>query len=1112
MSNRIRPLFLAARALPFAACLALLPAAPAAAQQDPDLKAKLAVEIRYIDALNKAGLPDYADLVIKDLQAKYPQAKALIKVKALEQHLVLGHFEDAEKIIKAEPNQDAPETWAMRLTMADYLFARGRYDEAFGTYQTLFKKYGSEPPEAIVEFYVNSAYKFAQMLMFQKRDKDAAEQFKKLLAIKGIPKEMIRQVQFEYAQLLVKIGEETKSESYLADAKKAVEPLLWNQDLWFGKGVALLAHIEAPRGKYHEARKTVESYRSILEGIDDQLAENGRKEGVDYSHLSPIAEGRYLMGTLFADAADRKADESAKLQGKQKEDLEDEAAGLYEQAMTELQNVYVAYPSYNWSSEAISRVEKIEKRLSDMGFEVASSITPAQKAEVARKRFETAGMLFHQNRFEEAIQAYQTVLASYPEIVPESITALGLLAQSCVEHAESFPEGSDDREFYQLYAGAVQGYVAERFCRAGKAAMIQAGDALRTLSSYFQSHNLLDLSRRTMDDFFRLYPEHTQAANSLMFEAERLYKADPPDYEAAIPKYKMLAENYRKSPVSFDAQRRLADCYGKTGQPELELEVRSNYLARVSARKKPGPDLVIAQYSYAKALRTRQIERLREANRVYEELRRGGAAAAAAATNAAPEGAEAPADPVEAARRELIAANKEIGPVISLYGRLVKMLEDPQSRALLESGAQQKKLNDAILQSALFDRAYCLSSLNQPESAIPKYKQEAIKTYEKVLELFPEAEGRPVVLLQLGTLYSTLRTDDPAEQEANAKKAAEYFDDLSKNHADSEQARNALYLQAKALMDLGYRTEAIRKYGEMIDTPGGRYNALQLVTAADELVRARVWDLAEKGYAAAAALLKPEEKSLRPRIDLGMIEIRMARKMYKEAVPMIEAFLEANPRSARAQDAYEQLRTAAVQTAIGEAEESSRDEYFTKAIVAVQKLRAYKKGEKAALDLQLQIGDIMEAQVKAERDHRNEAAVPELQRKASAHYQGLVMGYDTKNANLLPELEILYARAPRTLADLKTYTDGSSVFPDVKKQCEDYLALFPEGPHVAEVRRLLTTANIEMAGSGSDEAESAPAAPSEAPAEEAPAAEAPAEEPATAPAEEDPAPAAEAAD
>ena len=55
MSNRIRPLFLAARALPFAACLALLPAAPAAAQQDPDLKAKLAVEIRYIDALNKAS-------------------------------------------------------------------------------------------------------------------------------------------------------------------------------------------------------------------------------------------------------------------------------------------------------------------------------------------------------------------------------------------------------------------------------------------------------------------------------------------------------------------------------------------------------------------------------------------------------------------------------------------------------------------------------------------------------------------------------------------------------------------------------------------------------------------------------------------------------------------------------------------------------------------------------------------------------------------------------------------------------------------------------------------------------------------------------------------------
>ena len=98
------------------------------------------MELRYIEALNNAQMPDYAEEVLKAVEVKYPAIRPLLKVKKLEQILQLGKFEEAEKIIKAEPDQDSPETWSMRTTMADYLFARNRYGEAGDMYKKLFAK------------------------------------------------------------------------------------------------------------------------------------------------------------------------------------------------------------------------------------------------------------------------------------------------------------------------------------------------------------------------------------------------------------------------------------------------------------------------------------------------------------------------------------------------------------------------------------------------------------------------------------------------------------------------------------------------------------------------------------------------------------------------------------------------------------------------------------------------------------------------------------------------------------------------------------------------------------------------------------------------------------
>ena len=51
---------------------------------------------------------------------------------------------------------------------------------------------------------------------------------------------------------------------------------------------------------------------------------------------------------------------------------------------------------------------------------------------------------------------------------------------------------------------------------------------------------------------------------------------------------------------------------------------------------------------------------------------------------------------------------------------------------------------------------------------------------------------------------------------------------------------------------------------------------------------------------------------------------------------------------------------------------------------------------------------------------------------------------------------------------METYTDGSTVWPDVRDTCGEYLELFPQGRHLSEVRQALSEANVRIATSGGE--------------------------------------------
>ena len=1037
-------------------CAAPAQTAAALVRANPEL----GVELNYITALNQAGFPEYAEMAIRDVEKNFPEARVILKIKKLEQLLLLGKFDEAKAIIAAEPNQQSAEVWGMKLTMADYLYAYGKYPEALGIYKALVDKYGTKPDPALGEMYANSVYKYAQMLCMLGKDKDALPVYSKLPDIDGIQPDTKRMFTFEYAQLLVKVAESgtTVDAGMLDSAQKQIDKLMWQQDIWFGRSVALMAHIRMAKGNVDGAKSLVDDYMDQLVDMDEQLREFSEQEGQDFMNMSPLAECRYLLGTMFMDEAKKRLQTA-----KPRSPEEDAAAELLLDAMEHFVNVYVQYPSFSWAGEAMSRSEECANILDDLGFEVQNPLTPKQRHDVAVKQFQNAGVLYNQNQFAEAMKTYQTVLGSFPDEIPSSLIGLENMAKAAIELGET---DEANAEYYELYSGAVLGHLAEHFSRFPKKGMVQAGNKLRTLSQFYAAHGKGELSREAMSLFFRLYPNHPQAASSVMFEALSRYKANPPDLDGAIEYLSIMVDKYAKNPNSFPAMRYLADCYKQKGEYDLEYAARTNYLARVMKKEKPGNELIGARYSLANMLRDKAVAELREASLAMAE----------AAKPVAGESEEDAAKRADKARADLLAAGKKIQSLLNKQIKpLIDILADPKERVKYEASPQEKKFNDTVLEHCYFDRAFCLASLHEPKAQEAEFKRQAIESYEKIIEIYEEAGDDeekqkeaasvlPRVLLQLGTLYTTLKAENDEELEANTKKASDYFARLSKEFGSSEEARNALFLQGKSLIDLGYTTQGIAKFKEMFASPGGKYTATQLNTAAQELLGARAYNEAEQGFKAALAAAPEGDagRVLRAQIAIGQAQILMARKDWKAAAEALAKFVADNPRSSQFVFASEMLAEASVNAAATERDDKERSRLYQQATKAVQSLRPYKEGETAKFDLKLRQGAIMDIQAKAEIGFRGEDAAASYLSRASDHYQTMWISRRKDIADpgyLVLQDELMY-RAPVALARLKKYSDGTSVFADVANQCKEYLKAFPKGKHAQEIRTLLNEANV----------------------------------------------------
>ncbi|MCL1920931.1 MAG: hypothetical protein FWG50_07615 [Kiritimatiellaeota bacterium] len=990
-------------------------------------------ELRYIDALQRMNLLDIAEEIIAEARkrfsaAEYPEAAPQLKVREIQAQLSQGKFDEVQKIVDAIADKNSAEYWALFLSMADYYYARSQHAEADKRYQEFFKKV-EKPPAALVTFFRDSAYKYAQMLLAMNRDADALAAYRHLFKI-PLDEGVQRQVQADVAELLIKLApaeqkKETR-EAMLKEAEGQVDKLLWKQDIWFGKAIVMKAHIIFSRGKLEEAKALVENYMPQLKIIHDALKEDDPNGTLGMLRMSPMPQCRYLMAVLLLNAAQA---EIKKGDGANEDDIKDLLLGVRDAqtkkrkgdgAINHFANVFIRFPESQWAADAGERVEFIRKLVKDRyDADIGMRVTESDMEKVRKMQYAGAQLLFAQNQFKEAAERYLSVLNQFPE-AKESVSGLGDLAIAFIELSDADMDAD-------MMADTVAAHLSERFAEQPDL-MRDAGDQLRRIGEFYGERKMEDKRRETYALFFRDYPGHYAAGQLVMSFAEREYKGQ--NYLAARHYYAQITEVYTNSPYYYDALSRLAQIEREEGNPAAEITALENYVAKLAARDKPSSALIVGKF------------RLASAQREYASaLLKGGAS-----TNEAAGAAEEAVTEEEAAKALLEAKEQAavwLDKAIAGLNDVVKCLTD--SPDAYQVNDDEKKRNAQIKEMAVFTRAVCLTQMQHPPEKLAEFRKAAIGALEEYVKLYPKGEYAPKAQLQIGTLYTIL------QDAGNAQSALEK---LRKDHADSNEAKNAVPMLAASLIEMGMRAEGVALYRQMFSLQGATYTEGQFMAAAKALEDAREYDLALQAYDKVMELLKDPQAGNIPVAKLGRARVLNAQKRYADARKLLTDFIKDYAKHILMVDANRLLVEAASEEAMTEKNGEERTKLFNMAVGALRVIKRYLQEPEQQREIDLMVGQMLARRMEAEKKFGTEAKVADIRGEAIVVFHNIMhANTDPENAKLAVLLEKAYFAALPLMLEHK-------VNDLVIEDCENYLRIFPLGRYRTDVQNWLNQARI----------------------------------------------------
>ncbi len=1055
---------------------------------------RIQMEIEYARALQNMGLPQFASIVLERIRGEAPEAATIIEVMELQGLIAQGQFDEVRRIISQKPNQDGQEVWAMKLALADGFYAWGRYADAQGIYESFFQRYPDGPPEAINSFYVESAYKYSQMLLLMGDDRAALRAFGYLTKAK-LENHIRRQILSEKTELLLKVAEASPAAerpAYIARAEALINEVIWQQDVWFGKAIVNMAHIAMMQGDTEKAMQLIDDYRDTLLDIDDALKEQEEETGEPLSRLSPMAQCRYLIGTMLHDKALKLIEEGGDrnqiifmLTG-------GESGGRRRQgALHHFANVFLRYPGTPWAADAGIRLEKVQTLLKDdFGADININIPPDQMAKVEQFQFQEARTLFNQNQFEQAIEAYYRVLNMFPD----SETA----AAAVSEMARSYIELN--REEDVPFRDMVVRYLAERFS-GNSNTRTRAGDELLRIAGLFAERNLHGPKDEAYELFFSYFREHPRAAATIYYFGE--VKLSEENYQEALDFYQVVATNYPRQRISIDALNRMSFCYSRLGQTTNEIATLEKLIERLGERERPGHEYISARFRKISAMRSvadaqrralreqaeedaetdpaeaeaaaerqaiqdqvteaqtqletttenlrravaagrrfqqeNNTERLNQLRPILTRLRQEQTEQQEALNNLqarlndlqeqAPAAAIIPSDPYE--------------PLIPLYDQLIAMLtaDDAERKFATEPGDVKK--NQTVLEGALFFRSASQAMLNKPDDELRRLRVDAIRTFMQLVQDFPDSQFAASALSQIGTLWTVL--DQPERAEAALR-------ELQEKYPDSTEARNSLFVLGSNLLALGRRERAVEVFREMF-AGGGDFSSSQILSAGRELLAEREYGIALDAFNRVLAAEKDRgfvEPSLLGK-GRSLIELGQPEEGVKALAELIEKF----PTSTSLIDAAKYLSRGYAELGRNEPDSDKRIDIFNDAVRSMRTARRHARGLGGQAELDVEVGRLQEAKAHAEQQFGNKERAERFLREAVAAYQSLIMLADAREPEVRPHVEQAYYRCMPLLMEIERYDA-------VIEDADTFQREFPRSQYAAEIRRWRNQASVRI--------------------------------------------------
>ena len=935
------------------------------AAMDPDLKE----ELDFVKALVENGLSSLATPVIEAAKKRWPDAAAKLKVYEMQSFLMSRQYGVVLKEIEALKGQKGKESeyWALRLSLADayYFYEKDKLSESKKIYDEFFKTI-TKPSADLLDFFVESGFRWAQICTREKMNDEAVAVYKKLLAAIADTDPRWCNVALAAEELILRLADEipadpkdkqaAKRAAYINQATAWVDKLLWkrNLPLVFGKAIAMKAHIEMLRGKPGAAQDLVNNYMPDLNDIHDALTKADPDGSRGYVRASPMPECRYLLAKMLwnavsAEVKKQKPNEDLikdSLFGARDKSRKRNGFGAYNHAL----NVYVRYTDSVWAADAADLAEEIEALVKERyKRDIHPKNIPARLAEKARTmRFQKAYDLFREGDYEKAVAAYEAILANAPDS-KDTVNARGVIAECYIKLRQNAKDGSPERDQYEKSAREAEDFLATQYKDKDEPIMRAAGNQTLRLAALEHDAGMRTREQELYKDYFESYPNHVSAAQTAYRLANEAYQNE--DWAKAVKYFELFAEKDPNSSNIALAYNLLAACNEKLGDIPKQMEWLDKYVkldeGKVSAKDRTAGQLKLA---------------FMRQQRGFDELK------------------DAASDPDEAnrAKRQADAMQEEFRAV-ALFQRLAKKIEEEFAKGQSSFSKEDQAKLDVRREQALFligenwskrqpfdeNTLAQIKSLNEKKARVfqitlapSNIHSNAIASYEAYLNAYPKGQYAPAALVRIGTVYTA---------EKNMEKAREALTRLQKEFPESDEAKNSVPRLAKSLIDMGMKREGAAMYKNMLNAENGKYTAGQFLLAGDALLEAQIWQDAGDAYAKSAELAASltNAAAYLPPTLIGQARAAKGAKNWPEARQKLDEFIEKYSRYALATNAYDMLVDVALEMGRSERDDSLRTHAFGAAFGALKKLRPYREtpmtlfatGVLAQVEAKYQTGD-----------------------------------------------------------------------------------------------------------------------------------------------------------